>query len=78
MKLGSNIAVNNVLQVYVTTTTVFYAISLRKVRTSHTITGAGMSNYKETFKIIRGGSLGNLSFAKSIYLILHLLILSHQ
>ncbi len=37
MKLGSNITVNNVLQVYVTTSMIFYAISLQKVRTSHTL-----------------------------------------
>ncbi len=35
MKLGSNIAVKNVLQVYVTTTTIFYAISLKKKRWEH-------------------------------------------
>ncbi len=41
MKLGSNITVKNVLKVYVTTTTIFYAISLKNVRTSHTLTGEG-------------------------------------
>ncbi len=40
VKLGSNIAVKNVLQVYVTTTTIFYAISVKEVRTSHALTGA--------------------------------------
>ncbi len=30
VKLGSNIAIKNVLQVYVTTITIFYAISLKK------------------------------------------------
>ncbi len=41
VKHGSNIAVKNVLQVYVTTTTIFHAISLKKVRTLHVLTGAG-------------------------------------
>ncbi len=35
MKLGSNIAVNNVLQVYVTTTMIFYAKLSQKMRTSY-------------------------------------------
>ncbi len=33
----TKIAVNNVLQVYVTTTMIFYAISSQKVRTSHAL-----------------------------------------
>ncbi len=37
VKLGSNIAINKVLQVYVTTTMIFYAISSQKVRTSHSL-----------------------------------------
>ncbi len=41
MKRGSNITVKNVLQVYVTETAIFYVISSKKVRTSHTLTGAG-------------------------------------
>ncbi len=41
MKRGSNIAVKNVLQVYVTTTMIFYAIFPKKVNTSHLLTGAG-------------------------------------
>ncbi len=35
VKLGLNIAVKNVLQVYVTTTTIFYTISSQKVREHH-------------------------------------------
>ncbi len=35
MKLGSNISVKNVLQVYVTKTMLFYVISSKKVRTPH-------------------------------------------
>ncbi len=37
MRLGSNIAVKNVLQVYMTTTMIFYSISSQKVRTSHAL-----------------------------------------
>ncbi len=52
MKLGSNIAVKNVLQVYVTEATIFYVISLKKARTTHThtLTGAGGSTYSYEVK----------------------------
>ncbi len=47
MKLGSNFAVKNVLQVYVTTSTIFYAIFSKKMRTSHAGWSKGMLiNYR--------------------------------
>ncbi len=50
MKLGSNITIKNVLQVYVTTTTIFYAIFSKEMRTSHVLTGVGGRPHYSVFQ----------------------------
>ncbi len=55
MKFESNIAVKNVLQVYVTTTTIFYAFSSEKVRTPHAVRhecGLHLTGIYSTFNIL--------------------------
>ncbi len=67
MKLGSNITFKNVLQVYVTTTAICYAISLIKVRTSHALTGAG-ENTIDRYMLNASYSLTNHAEFGKVYL----------
>ncbi len=57
MKLRLNIAVKNVLQVYVTKTLIFFVISSQKVRTPDTLRGTGSSRITgHVFLILLGTS----------------------
>ncbi len=61
MKLRSNIAINNVLQVHVTTTMIFYDISSQKLRTSQALNQEyGCSSHSIRYEIDTGIHLPRL------------------